>query len=121
MRPVQPSVVAVQRHVMLSAVPSSGIVNSMIRITGIGDRDRPEWLIRISGIRNRGLSPPDCWTCPAHRPRRADACIRTTRRQGGCLGQSLTAVARGSRGNSAWDGKTALQPNQKTERMTDIL
>ena len=36
---------------MLSAVPSSGIVNSMIRITGIGDRDRPEWLIRISGIR----------------------------------------------------------------------
>ena len=51
MRPVQPSVVAVQRHVMLSAVPSSGIVNNMIRITGIGDRDRPEWLIRISGIR----------------------------------------------------------------------
>jgi hypothetical protein len=36
---------------MLSAVPSSGIVSSMIRITGIGDRDRPEWLIRISGIR----------------------------------------------------------------------
>ena len=35
MRPVQPSVVAVQRHVMLSAVPSSGIVNSMIRISGI--------------------------------------------------------------------------------------
>jgi hypothetical protein len=51
MTPVQPSVVAVQRHVMLSAVPSSGIVSSMIRITGIGDRDRPEWLIRISGIR----------------------------------------------------------------------
>jgi hypothetical protein len=36
---------------MLSAVPSSGTVNSVIRITGIGDRDRPEWLIRISGIR----------------------------------------------------------------------
>ena len=52
MRPVQPSVVAVQRHVKLSAVPSSGIVNSMIRITGIGDRDRPEWLIRINGMRN---------------------------------------------------------------------
>jgi hypothetical protein len=52
MTPVQPSVVAVQRHVMLSAVPSSGIVSSMIRITGIGDRDRPEWLIRISGIRS---------------------------------------------------------------------
>jgi hypothetical protein len=37
---------------MLFAVPSSGIVNSVIRITGIGDRDRPEWLIRISGMRN---------------------------------------------------------------------
>jgi hypothetical protein len=36
---------------MLCTVPSSGIVNTMIRITGIGDRDRPEWLIRISGIR----------------------------------------------------------------------
>lgn len=39
---------------MMSAVPSSGIVNSMIRITGIGDRDRPECLIRISGIRKLG-------------------------------------------------------------------
>jgi type II secretory pathway predicted ATPase ExeA len=38
---------------MLSAVPSSGIVNSVIRITGIGDRDRPEWLIRISGMRRQ--------------------------------------------------------------------
>jgi hypothetical protein len=54
MRSVQPSVVAVQRNVMLSAVPSSGIVNSMIKITGIGDRDRPEWLIRISGMRSQG-------------------------------------------------------------------
>jgi hypothetical protein len=54
MRPVQPSVVAVQRHVMLSAVPSSGTVNSVIRITGIGDQDRPEWLIRISGMRMKG-------------------------------------------------------------------
>jgi transposase-like protein len=36
---------------MLSAVPSSSIVNSVIRITGIGDHDRLEWLIRISGIR----------------------------------------------------------------------
>ena len=36
---------------MLSAVPSSGTVNIMITITGIGDHDRPEWLIRISGIR----------------------------------------------------------------------
>jgi hypothetical protein len=56
MTPVQPSVVADQRHVKLSAVPSSGTVNSMIRITGIGDRDRPEWLIRISGIRTGPFS-----------------------------------------------------------------
>ena len=40
---------------MMSAVPSSGIVNSMIRITGIGDRDRPECLIRISGIRSNAV------------------------------------------------------------------
>jgi hypothetical protein len=40
---------------MLSAVPSSGKVNTMIRITGIGDHDRPEWLIRINGMRN---TPP---------------------------------------------------------------
>jgi hypothetical protein len=32
-------------------VPSSSIVNSVIRITGIGDHDRLEWLIRISGMR----------------------------------------------------------------------
>ncbi len=51
MRPVQLSVVAVRRHVMLSAVPSSGTVNSVISITGIGDQDRPRWLIRISGMR----------------------------------------------------------------------
>jgi hypothetical protein len=37
---------------MSSAVPASGIVNSVIRITGIGDHDRPEWLIRINGICN---------------------------------------------------------------------
>ena len=49
-RPVQPSVVAVQRHVMLSAVPSSGIVNSMIRITGIDDRDQMECMIGIKRI-----------------------------------------------------------------------
>jgi hypothetical protein len=70
MRPVQPSVVAVQRHVMLYAVPSSGIVNKMIRITGIGDRDRSERLIRISGIRNRRSDQcqngaPECLTIPA--------------------------------------------------------
>jgi hypothetical protein len=51
MRPVQPSVAAIRHHVMLSAVPSSSIVNSVIRITGIGDHDRLEWLIRISGMR----------------------------------------------------------------------
>ena len=51
MRPVQPSVVVARHHVMLSAVPSSGKVNTMIRITGIGDHDRPEWLIRINGMR----------------------------------------------------------------------
>ncbi len=44
---------------MLSAVPSSGIVNSVIRITGIGDHDRPEWLIRISGIRTREREPQE--------------------------------------------------------------
>jgi IstB-like ATP binding protein len=32
--------------------PSSGRVNSAIRITGVRDRDRPEWLIRINGIRS---------------------------------------------------------------------
>jgi len=37
---------------MLSAMPSSGRVYSVIKITGIGDRDRPEWLIRINGIRS---------------------------------------------------------------------
>jgi hypothetical protein len=42
---------------MLYAMPSSGIVNSVIRITGIGDRDRPEWLIRISGMRSRSKPP----------------------------------------------------------------
>jgi hypothetical protein len=51
MRPIQPSVVAHRHPVMLSAVPSSGRVNTMIRITGIGDRDRLERLIRINGIR----------------------------------------------------------------------
>jgi len=50
---------------MLSAVPASGIVNGVIRITGIGDRDRPEWLIRISGMRIRYVQfqnfPADKW------------------------------------------------------------
>jgi hypothetical protein len=68
MRPVQPSVVAVQRHVMLSAVPTSGTVNSVIRITGIGDRDRPEWLIRISGMRSRDLVRDAQTTCSENQP-----------------------------------------------------
>ena len=54
MRPAQPSVVTDRHHVMLSAAPSSGTVNTMITITGIGDHDRPEWLIRINGIRTAG-------------------------------------------------------------------
>jgi hypothetical protein len=33
------------------AMPSASRLNSVIRITGIGDHDRPEWLIRISGMR----------------------------------------------------------------------
>jgi hypothetical protein len=45
MRPAQPSVVADRHPVMLSAAPSSGMVNTMITITRIGDHDRPEWLI----------------------------------------------------------------------------
>jgi hypothetical protein len=53
---------------MLSAVPSSGIVNSVIRITGIGDRDRPEWLIRINGMRNTHVMLGFCAV-----PARADA------------------------------------------------
>jgi len=48
---------------MLFAVPSSGGVNTMIRITGIGDHDRPEWLIRINGIRRLSA---DCWTVIRH-------------------------------------------------------
>jgi len=37
---------------MLSAMPSSGRVYSVIKITGIGDHNRPEWLIRINGMRS---------------------------------------------------------------------
>lgn len=32
--------------------PASGMVNIMIAITGISDRDRPEWMIAINGIRS---------------------------------------------------------------------
>ncbi len=57
MRPVQPSVVASRHHVMLLATLSSSRVNSVITITGIGDHVRPEWLIRINGIRIRSYAP----------------------------------------------------------------
>jgi hypothetical protein len=36
---------------MQFAMPSLSRVNSVIRITGIGDHDQLEWLIRISGMR----------------------------------------------------------------------
>jgi hypothetical protein len=45
-------VAATSRHPQPSAVRSSGMVNSMVLITVTGDHDRPEWLIRINGIRN---------------------------------------------------------------------
>ena len=67
MRPVQPSVVATRRHVMLSAMPSSGRVYSVIKITGIGDHDRPEWLIRINGMRRLAVLVP-LPLAPADRP-----------------------------------------------------
>jgi hypothetical protein len=51
MRPVQPSVAVVRHPVMQFAMPSLSRVNSVIRITGIGDHDQLEWLIRISGMR----------------------------------------------------------------------
>ena len=51
MRLIQPSVAATSRHPKPSAVHSSGMVNSMVSITVTGDHDRPEWLIRINGIR----------------------------------------------------------------------
>jgi hypothetical protein len=39
-------------------------VNSVIRITGIGDHDRLEWLIRISGIRRHGHAEGPRRPCP---------------------------------------------------------
>ena len=33
---------------------SSTQVSSMITITGLGDHDRPDWLITMTGIRSRG-------------------------------------------------------------------
>jgi hypothetical protein len=41
------------RHAKPSTVHSSGRVNSVVSITVTGDHDRPEWLIRITGIRSR--------------------------------------------------------------------
>jgi hypothetical protein len=51
-RQVQPSVAASQRHVMSFAGLSSSTVNTMIRITGIGDHNQPDWLITINGMRS---------------------------------------------------------------------
>jgi hypothetical protein len=44
---------------MLSTVSFSNMVNSVIRITGIGDQDRLEWLIKISGMRSKPDYVPD--------------------------------------------------------------
>ena len=49
---------------------------------------------------HRGLSPPGCWTCPAHRPLRAA--------YGGGLRPVLTAAARGACQIPGRDGETAL-------------
>jgi len=35
--------------------PASGMVNIMIAITGISDRDQLEWMIAINGIRTDGI------------------------------------------------------------------
>jgi hypothetical protein len=43
------------------------------------------------------------------------------RRQGGGPSPSLTAITCNAWENIGRDEKTALQPNQKTERMTDIF
>ena len=50
--PIQLSVAAIRSHTKPSTTHSSGMVNSMILVTGTGDHDRPEWLITINGIRN---------------------------------------------------------------------
>jgi hypothetical protein len=111
MRPVQPSVVAVQRHVMLSAVSSSGIVNSMIRIAGIGDRDRPEWLIRISGMRTapRRRRPGHDRARPKRQPRE-DGILR------------LGPPGRLFRGGSKWTEEiTSRYPPLGRRRRWDVL
>ena len=58
MRPLQPSVAATSHHPKPSTVRSSGMVNSMVLITVTGDHDRPEWLIRINGIRSKLFMGP---------------------------------------------------------------
>jgi hypothetical protein len=42
----------VDREVTARGNKRLGRVNSMIRITGIGGHDPPDWLIRINGIRS---------------------------------------------------------------------
>ena len=46
------TVVAVMLPTKSSAMRSSGTVNSRVSISVIGDHDRPEWLIRVNGIRS---------------------------------------------------------------------
>jgi hypothetical protein len=76
----QPSVVTSRRRSVPPAKRSSGWASSMIRITGIGDHDRPDCLITMTGIRNdslgasirrrkpsdqRGSTPSGCWRADA--------------------------------------------------------
>jgi len=44
-------VVTTKRRPCLPTSLSSVQVSSMIMITGMGDHDRPEWLITMAGIR----------------------------------------------------------------------
>ena len=53
MTPRQPSVVTTRRRLMPPARLSSPRLSSTITITGPGDHDRPDWLITMTGIRNR--------------------------------------------------------------------
>jgi hypothetical protein len=57
------------------------MVDSMVLITATGDHDRPEWLIRINGIRNRFWSLSDFPYLLIYRPR-SDALARALRAHG---------------------------------------
>jgi hypothetical protein len=49
---------------------SSSTVNTMIRITGIGDHNQPDWLITINGMRNQARDRPEA-DAPGSGSRRA--------------------------------------------------